>query len=208
MLYRKTLKLLKKHIQSHFTFYFALFCFFILGNILGSFVLKEVDYDTKISIFTLFHPFLKASENYSKFMIFNRVFLYNIFIYVFIVVLGIFNLGYIFIPVLITILGTTIGFRVGFLVTYLKLKGLWLSLIGIYPQYLFFIVFFLGSGSLSMSLSKNPFINSNNPRNIKRIFDNKEYIILFSFFLFVCFLGIITEVFFSPVLNNMLNYLI
>ena len=142
MLYRKTLKLLKKHIQSHFTFYFALFCFFILGNILGSFVLKEVGYDTKMSIFTLFHPFLKASENYSKFMIFNRVFLYNIFIYVFIVVLGIFNLGYIFIPVLITILGTTIGFRVGFLVTYLKLKGLWLSLIGIYPQYLFFIVFF------------------------------------------------------------------
>lgn len=208
MLYSKTLKLLKKHIQNHFTFYLALFSFFIVGNILGSFVLKNLSYNSKMSIFISFHPFLKSAYKFSKLMIFKRVFLYNLFIYIFIVILGIFNLGYIFVPVLITFLGITVGFRVGFLVTYLKLKGLWLSIIGIYPQYLFFLVFFLGSGALSMSLSKNPFVSSNKNKAIKRIFTNNEYITLFGFFAIICFLGIIAEVLFSPILNNILNYII
>lgn len=78
MLYSNTLKILKKHIQNYFIFYFILFCSFILGNILGTFILKKLTYNSNVMIFTWFHPFLDAINDYTKFMIFKKAFLYNI----------------------------------------------------------------------------------------------------------------------------------
>lgn len=205
VLYKRILKLLKKHFQNHFALYFALFCAFILGNIFGSVFLKKISYDTKMSIFTFFHPFLKGINIYTKTMTFRSLFLYNSFMLLFMVLLGLFNLGYIFIPILITFIGASVGFRVGFLVSYFKFKGLWMSIIGIYPQYLFFLISFLGVGSLSMSLSENPFKFSNKTRLTQKIFTNREYYILFCFFLSFSFLGIITEIFCSPILKFILK---
>lgn len=208
MLYSNILKLLKKHLQNHFLFYFVLFCSFILGNILGTFILKNLNYDSNVAIFTWFYPFLDSISKYTKFMIFKRLFSYNMLVLVIIIVLGIVNLGYLFIPIITLFLGTTVGFRVGFLVTYIKLKGFWLSIIGIYPQYIFFLISFLGIGSLSMSLSQNPLNISKYNKAPVRIIRNNEYILLFSFFLIFWFLGIITEVFCSPILKLILNDII
>lgn len=188
--------------------YFILFCTFVLGNICGSIFLKKISYDTKMSIFTFFHPFLRNIDIYTKSMTFRNLFLYNLFILLSMIFLGLFNLGYIFIPIIITFIGASVGFRVGFLVSYFKLKGLWISLVGIYPQYLFFIISFLGIGSLSMSLSQNPFKSLNNTRIIKNIFTNREYSLLFCFFLIFSFLGIITEISCSPILKLILKDMI
>lgn len=174
----------------------------------GAIVLKRLNYDTKRMIFTLFHPFLKSINIYSNFMVFKNTFLYNLFILIFIVLLGVFNLGYIFIPILIVFIGATVGFRVGFLVSYLSLKGFWLSIIGIYPQYLFFMIAFIGFGALSMSLSENPFRPANKYGLKKMVFTNKEYYILYCLFLIFSFFGIIIESFCSPILRFMVNSII
>lgn len=205
MIHRRILKLLQKHFQNHFTLYFILFGFFILGNIFGPVFMKEISYDTKLKIFTFFHPFLININIHTKLMVFKNLFLYNLFLLSTMLFLGLFNLGYIFIPILITFIGASVGFRVGFLVSYFKLKGLWMALIGIYPQYLFFIISFLGVGSLSMSLSENPFAHLNKIRIMKNTFTNKEYCLLFCFFLCFSFLGIITEVFCSSILKIILK---
>lgn len=200
-------KLIKKHFQNHFTLYFVLFCAFVLGNIFGAIFLKRISYDTKTFIFTGFHPFLKVVNGYTKSMIFRNLFLFNAFILLITIFVGLFNLGYIVIPIIITLIGGSIGFRVGFLVSYFKLKGFWISILGIYPQYLFYIVGFLGTGSLSMSLSDNVFKNSHT-RITKKIFTNKEYYILYGFFLIFSILGIITEVICSPILRLILKDII
>lgn len=174
----------------------------------GPIFLKKINYDTNMSIFTFFHPFLRNLKIYTKYMTFKNLFLYNLFILLAMLFLGLFNLGYIFIPIIIAFIGASVGFRVGFLVSYFKLKGLWIALIGIYPQYLFFIISFLGIGSLSMSLSEKPFKSLNNSRIRKNIFTNREYGLLFCFFLIFSFLGIITEVFCSPILNLILKDMI
>ena len=207
LLYIRLYKLIKKHFQNHFTLYFALFCAFVLGNIFGTILLKKLSYDAKTLIFTWFHPFLKFIDGYTSFMIFRNLILFNSLILLIIIFLGLFNLGYIFIPIIITLIGASIGFRVGFLVSYFKLKGFWISIVGIYPQYLFYIVGFLGTGSLSMSLSDNIFKN-NHTRITNKIFTNKEYSILYCFFLIFSLLGVITEVICSPILKLILNNII
>lgn len=195
-------KALIKHFQNNFIYYFILFLLFILGVIIGSFLVKEIQSNGQNLILKISNAYYRTdySKNNSKFLVFKSSFFFSSLKVLFLWFLGLVNLGFFIISIIITLNGFSIGFTVGYLVNYFGLKGFFISIFGIYFYNLFMIPAIIGIGALSMSMSMKHGVSfsrksiSNGPNS--RI---KDYSLLVFVYALVLFIGTIIEGFVSPI---------
>lgn len=201
--------LFKKHFQNSFTFYFLLIFIFTMGIIFGAVLIKAFDNSKRI----LFLKYSSAyfynvlNNNYNKISIFKKA-LFNNVIFISIAYLaGLANFGFIITPLVIFLNGGLLGYAVGYLTYNFGLKGFLISILGFYPQYIFYVMAIISIGALSMTMSYKYKLSG----SLKIIKTKKLELMDYTFFIFVLALilviGCSYEGFISPIFLNSINEL-
>lgn len=134
--------------------------------------------------------------------IFKTSLLSNLKIALIVWVLGLFTIGVILIPLIISWKGIAIGFTVGFLVKQFGIKGFVFSLTSLLPHYLIIIPGFLAIGAIGISSS----IHARKNRGKKAYQrDFVDYTVLFLLFLILIIIGCFIEGFFIPFILNIIG---
>lgn len=141
-----------KHIQINFLLYFVLFLLLISGIIIGAFFVKELDSSKQQLVLKISNAYYRVGyyKYHSKVSVFRSSVIYNTIQVLGLWFLGLFNLGFLVIPIIIILRGFTIGFTVGYLVNGFGFKGFLISIFGIYTYNLLMIPAIIGIGALSM----------------------------------------------------------
>ena len=202
-------KLLKNHFENGFSFYFMLFFVFLVGIIIGSIIIKAIDSKVQIGLLKMSSPYFYTifTKGYSKYEIFKASIMFNTLFVGLTYLFGTLNLGFI-IPILMFFKGGLLGFNVGYLIYNFGLKGFFVSVFGIYPQFLLFIPSFIIIGALSMTVSlKYKLTSKKRVVKIKRL-DFVDYTIFVLIFSFVIIIGSLYEGFISPTFLKLVNALL
>lgn len=199
-------RVLKNHFENGFSFYFSLFLVFIFGIIVGALIIKATSPNAQIGILKLsssyFYSIFKGISN--KYEIFKVSIIFNLLFVLFIYIFGLINLGFI-IPLLIFIKGGSLGFIVGYLISNFGWKGFFVSILGLYPQYLLFIPCIITIGALSMTISLRYKFSSRGKKNKVKRLDLIEYTAITLIVKIVILIGSIYEGFISPIFLNIVN---
>ncbi|WFA09705.1 stage II sporulation protein M [Tissierella sp. Yu-01] len=198
-------KLLSNHIESGFVFYFALLLIFLIGIIIGSLLIKAIDFDVQDSILnfscTYFYNTNKGIT--SNFNIFKTSVLFRTIFVLIIYIVGLLSLG-IIVPLLIFLQGGVLGFNVGYLINSYGLKGFLVSIFSYYPQYLLYIPCFIAIGAFAMTMAfKYKISTTRKVVKVKRL-DIIDYTIFIFIFTFIILVGSLYEGFISPIFLNLL----
>ena len=198
-------KLLSNHIESGFVFYFALLLIFLIGIIIGSLLIKAIDFDVQDSILnfscTYFYNMNKGIT--SNFNIFKTSVLFRTIFVLIIYIVGLLSLG-IIVPLLIFLQGGVLGFNVGYLINSYGLKGFLVSIFSYYPQYLLYIPCFIAIGAFAMTMAfKYKISTTRKVVKVKRL-DIIDYTIFIFIFTFIILVGSLYEGFISPIFLNLL----
>jgi len=205
-MFRQLLKSIKKHIKYNFLFYFILSIIFILGTILGPLVVKKFSSTVQKTVLKLSHPYFKNVYlgEYDGLSILKTSFFNNVLIVILIGVLGLINVGIIFIPMIVFIKSIFIGFSVSILVYKFGIRGFLASLLGIYPQNLFIIIGLIGAGAIAMTMSSSLTNLFRNKSTRNPNFNIQEYIILISTFTTITLVGGLIEGILSPIIMRLI----
>lgn len=198
-------KLLSNHIENGFVFYFILFLIFLIGIIIGSLLIKAIDFDVQDSILNFSSTYFYTNKNglMSNYSIFKTsVFFRLIFVFI-IYVVGLLSLG-IIVPFLIFIQGLFLGFNVGYLINYYGMKGFLVSIFSYYPQYLIYIPCFIAIGAFSMTMAfKYKISTKRKVVKLKRL-DVLDYTLFNFVFTILILIGTMYEGFISPYFLNLI----
>lgn len=202
MLFRQIFRFLKRHFENNFLLYFILFVTFILGSTISPLVIKRISNNGQIAILKLSHPYFKDLylSEYNSFSIIKTSFINNLFSVALMGLLGLVNIGLIFIPIIIFIRGAFIGFTVGFLVDRFGARGFLSSLLGIYPQNIFIVLGLIGIGAIAMTMSSSFKMPFKKRGLLRRETNINEYIILILIFTLIILLGSLIEGILSPII--------
>ena len=196
--------LIKKHFQNNYLLYFILLILFIIGIIIGAILINTLNSEDKLRISSHFSWIFSSisEQDYKSIDIFKSSLFSNIKIALIVWVLGLFTIGIIIIPLIISWKGVAIGFTVGFLVKEFGIKGFVFSLTSLLPHYLIIIPGFLAIGAIGISNS----IHCRKSRGKKAYQrDLIDYIILFFLFLIIILFGCFVEGFFIPYIINLIG---
>lgn len=177
-----------------------------MGNIIGPLMVKIINGDTQIQFLKLTHPYFKNIylEEYHVLGVLKSSFINNLIFIISIGILGLINIGVIFIPIIIFLKGIFIGFSVSFLVYQFGIKGFLASLLGIYPQNLLIILGLVGIGAIGMIKSSNLDFIFKRKSVLRQDFNTGEYIILLSVFTVIIMIGSLIEGIFSPIIMKII----
>jgi len=199
LLLNKTIRYLRKHLKNYYIYYILLAVILVAGIVIGPLIMNLFSLRVKILILRLANPFYKIAlfNDDIQHSVMKVSLINNIYTILLIYILTLLNVGMYIIPLILLIKGIFIGFTVGFLVNNLGLKGFLLSIGGIYPQNVFFIIGLIGLGAISMSQMKSnrgPLgsLVVNNPRSIN------ESLLLSLTFSIIILLGAVMEGLLSP----------
>lgn len=204
-------RLLRKHFENGFIIYSILGVIYVLGIIIGSILLKKMNVAESNFLLKYSNPFFKNiyGNDFGQYLVFKSSLLGNFGFILIMYLLGLLGFGFIFIPILIALKGSSLGLTVAYLVKDLGIKGIFISILGIYPQNLFIIPGIIGIGAVTISMSLS-FRTNVRPKLVKaKGFVNvKEYTALILIFTFIILFGSLIEGFISPIfLKLALNYL-
>ncbi len=199
--------LFKKHFENSFTFYFLLFFIFTIGIIFGAVLIKAFDNPRRLLLLKYSNAYFYnvLNNNYNNISIFKKA-MFNNFIFISVMyIIGLANFGFIIAPIIVFLNGGLLGYAVGYLIYSYGFKGFLLSILGIYPQYLFYIIAIISIGALSMTMSyKYKF-----SRNLKAIKTRRLDLIDYTIFILVLtifiIIGCLYEGFISPFFLNLIN---
>ncbi len=204
-------RLLRKHFENGFIIYSILGVIYVLGIIIGSILLKKMNVAESNFLLKYSNPFFKNihGNDFGQYLVFKSSLLGNFGCILIMYLLGLLGFGFIFIPILIALKASSLGLTVGYLVKDLGIKGIFISILGIYPQNLFIIPGIIGIGAVTISMSLS-FRTKARPKLVKaKGFVNvKEYTVLILIFTLIIIFGSLIEGFISPIfLKLALNYL-
>lgn len=206
MILRYLFQDIKKHFKRNFLFYFILCIIFIMASIIGPLLVKKINPNRQIVILKLSHPYFKNFYlgEYDGLSVLKTSFINNILILILISLLGLINIGFLFIPLIIFIKGSFIGFSVGFLVYRFGFRGFLASILGIYPQNIFMIIGFIGTGAIAMTMSSSLARILKVNKIGKHRLNIKDYILLLSFYIILVVIGGLIEGVLSPAIMKLI----
>ncbi|MDV3426105.1 MAG: stage II sporulation protein M [Bacillota bacterium] len=196
-----------KHINDSFWFYILSIIAISTGIVLGIYIVKYMgnsNSDTVAKYFeSLTYNFKNESFNGTE--IFKETLKSNVPYVIFIWLLGITAVGIPFILILDFIKGFTLGFSASFITLGLGTKGIWINLLAILPQNIFFIPCILVGSSIAMKFSAEKLKNKLNRRFIENYWIKfYNYSIGYVFILFVMIIGFLYQSYISPSLIKVL----
>lgn len=204
-------RLIRKHFENGLILYILLGLVYILGIVIGATLLKKMNIAESNFFLKYSNPFFKniLNNDIGDYLVFKSSLYSNLLFVMLLYLLGLLGFGFILIPILILIKGSSLGLTVAYLVKDLGIKGIFISILGIYPQNLLIIPGIIGIGAITLSMSLS-FRTVSKTRLIKgKGFTNlKEYSILIGLYAFLIILGSLIEGFISPIfLKLALNYI-
>ena len=152
---------IRNHFENGFSFYFILALVVISGIVIGALVIKAIDNDIISRLVKYSSPYFYSLSrgNISNVDILKLSIFLNIIFAFFSYLIALLNLAFI-IPLLIFIRGLQFGLLVGYMIINFGFKGFWISLFGLYPQYLIYIPCIISLGALNMTISLKYPMNS------------------------------------------------
>jgi stage II sporulation protein M len=181
---------------------------FTVGIIFGAVLIKALGDSPKEILLLKYSSayfYNVFNNNYNKGGIFKKA-LFNNLIFIGITYLaGLANFGFIITPLIIFLNGGLLGYSVGYLTYNYGLKGFFISILGFYPQYIFYVVAIVSIGALSMTMSyKYKFSGSLKINKTKKLelIDYTFFIIVLTLILII---GCSYEGFISPIFLNLIN---
>lgn len=199
--------LFKKHFENSFTFYFLLFFIFTIGIIFGAVLIKAFDNPRRLLVlkYSNAYFFNVLNNNYNNVSIFKKAVFNNLIFILVMYLTGLASFGFIVTPLIVFLNGGLLGYAVGYLTYSYGFKGFFLSVLAIYPQYLFYIIAIISIGALSMTMSYKYKFSG----NFKIVKTRKLELIDYTIFIFVLTIFIIAgclyEGFISPFFLNLIN---
>lgn len=167
---------------------------FVAGTIIGSLLIRVLSIDSSLRFINLSFPYIHMEKSFIGY--FRHVLIFNYLFLVITFLFGLVNLGFLS-PLLIFLRGSLLGLAVGFLIQSQGIKGFFMALFSIYPQYIIYLPCIIMSGALSILFDKRTnMINRRKNRTVRiNLFD---FVILFILLLVVMTTGSIYEGFISP----------
>lgn len=199
--------LLKKNFESGFSFFFILSLIFIFGIIVGALFIKALDSKSKLLLLKMSSPYFYnvINKTYTNVNVFKASVLSNLFFLVLIYFIGLSNFGIIINPILLFIKGCLLGYNVGYLINTFSTRGFFVSIGGIYPQYILYIPAFISIGALSIIMSYRYKLSPSRRMVKPKRLEITDYSVMFLFFLFVLFIGSLYEGFIAPIFLGLVN---
>lgn len=186
--------IIKNTIENSTYCYIILLLLFILGTVVGSLLINIMTYESSLKLVTLFSPYVDSELNglvfLKKSLIQNYVFIGSSFL------LGVLNLGFLT-TLLIFLKGSLLGSTIGFIIKNYRVKGFFVSLFGIYPQYIIYLPCIVTVGVLSILFDTRTNLISNRKSNWVNI-NLSDYIVIFIFITFMMTIGVLCKGFISP----------
>jgi stage II sporulation protein M len=208
----KIREMIVKHIKNNFNTYFFLLLAFVIGISAGAFTVNGLSAIQREELMNYFQGFIHLLDNQKVDT--NELLRISIYEYIRIIavlwVLGLTIIGIPFIFILLGIRGFITGFCSGFIIQTLGLKGAMFTLFALLPKEFIIIPCLIALGVNGINFSLNIMKN----KSIKRI--SKEswktrfagYCVLTMFYTCLVFIGILLEVYVTPVLIRMLSPII
>lgn len=211
MLLIRIYRMLTDHFKNFFLYYLILTLALVSGIVIGPLLIKIFNLESKIRILRLANPYfsLALTSSYLENSVLRASIVQQIYLVLVICLMGFLNVGFYILPLVLLAKGITLGFTVGFLVSNMGLKGLVLSIGGIYPQNLFILAGLIGLGAVVMSTKEvvrkplsRVFINYHKGRS-------NDAIVLGILYTIILLIGAILEGILSPrILGLSLDYFI
>lgn len=179
----------------------------IFGIILGALVIKAIDNEIVSRLVKYSNPyFYSLSRGYlSNIDILKLSIFLNIIFALFTYLIGLFSLGFI-IPLLLFIRGLQFGILVGYMIFNFGFKGFWISIFGLYPQYLIYIPCIISLGALTMTVSFKYHMNSGTKlMKVKRM-NLSDYTIFVFINIIFLMIGSIYEGLISPLFLKLISF--
>lgn len=198
---------IRNHFENGFSFYFILALVLIFGIILGALVIKAIDNEIVSRLVKYSNPyFYSLSRGYlSNIDILKLSIFLNIIFALFTYLIGLFSLGFI-IPLLLFIRGLQFGLLVGYMIFNFGFKGFWISIFGLYPQYLIYIPCIISLGALTMTVSFKYHMNSGTKlMKVKRM-NLSDYTIFVFINIIFLMIGSIYEGLISPLFLKLISF--
>jgi stage II sporulation protein M len=156
MLIQKIVKVFKDHLKSNKYIYISLFLFYIIGILLGSFAVNDLDYNQKDEMSKYFNGFLKLlnSSEVNEISLFKISLIDNLKIIALFWVLGFTVIGFPVYYIAIGMRGFSTGFSSGIIMGVLGTKGIAISTICFLPKEIIVIPCLIAIGVNGIKLSR------------------------------------------------------
>lgn len=180
--------------------YIMVLIFFCVGIVLGTYTIRYMnvaDITDLSNYFTGFISSLEVQPVDSK-MLIIEVLKKNVLIIILILVLGFTIIGAPIILLVDLFKGFTLGYTFSFLLTTFSGKGIWIALVSIIPQNLFYIPFFIGLSIISIDMSSIKLKDKLLNKGIKNNIFSNDLLIKLGFLFCLFILGVIVETFVCP----------
>lgn len=198
---------IRNHFENGFSFYFILALVVISGIVIGALVIKAIDNDIISRLVKYSSPYFYSLSrgNISNVDILKLSIFLNIIFAFFSYLIALLNLAFI-IPLLIFIRGLQFGLLVGYMIINFGFKGFWISLFGLYPQYLIYIPCIISLGALTMTISlKYPMNSGTKLMKLKRM-NLRDYTIFVFINIVFLMLGSLYEGLISPLFLKLIAF--
>lgn len=197
---------IRNHLENGFSFYFVLTLVLIAGIFIGALMIKAISNEIITTLVKYSNPyFYSLSRGYlSNIDILKISIFLNMIFTFFTYLIGLLNFGLIM-PILIFIRGFQFGILVGHMIFHFGFKGFWISIFGLYPQYLIYIPCIVSLGALTMIISLKYRMNSGSRlMKIKRM-NLSDYTIFVFINIIFLILGSLYEGLISPIFLRLIT---
>lgn len=197
---------LNSNFRENKIFYLLVLSFFFIGILLGSYTIKYMDKVNANDLSNYFTEFIRSLDIQSlkSGELLISIIKSNIFIILFIILLGFTAFGWPIILIIDLIKGFTLGYTFSFLITTFEGKGIYVALASIIPQNIFYIPFFIGISIVSLEMSSSKLKSKLFKSTVNYKLKKEGIIIKYGFFLILFLIGIIVECYISPGLMKLI----
>lgn len=191
---------LNSNFRENKIFYLLVLSFFFIGILLGSYTIKYMDKVNANDLSNYFTEFIRSLDIQSlkSGELLINIIKSNIFIILFIILLGFTAFGWPIVLIIDLVKGFTLGYTFSFLITTFEGKGIYVALASIIPQNIFYIPFFIGISIVSLEMSSSKLKSKIFKSSANYKFKKEGIIIKYGFFLILFLIGIIVECYMSP----------
>lgn len=196
-----------RHLSDNFWYYILSLVALSTGIVLAIYVVKYMSSSNSEMVVKYFDSLTYnfENENFNVAEIFKDTLKNSIPYIIFIWLLGITAIGIPFIIILDFVKGFTFSFSFSFILLGLGTKGIWIGLLGILPQNIFFIPCILVGSALAMKFSADKLKSKINRRNIENYWTKfYNYSISYVFILFIMLIGFLYQSYISPAIIKVL----
>jgi len=210
-LLRKFQELIYRHIKGNIIIYFFVCLFFMIGISAGVFTVKALSDYQKQELISYMRSFFQVlqSNPVDEFSVLKQSLVNNLQTGILIWLLGITDVGFPLILLLVAIRGLIIGFTVGFLIEQMSWRGILFSLCSVLPHNLLIIpsilVISVIGVSFSIMLIKNK-LQKHYPYHQPSIFKQFIYYSSIIFMIFIVIvIGCLIEAYITPVFMKVIS---